>query len=119
VESLQRDDSNEYLDMGADKFFAAGYLAALETLQRERNEAVRQLNRPQHWNLVYNTDPVQRACSELPLGWEIQACMENGAGWVNLCNPRGDRIEFDCDADQFDWKIHAAIDAAIKQGSEG
>jgi hypothetical protein len=69
--------------------------------------------KPQHWNPVYNTDPVQRACSELPLGWEIQACMEQGAGWVNLFKPNGDRVEFDADADCFDWKIHVAIDAAI------
>jgi hypothetical protein len=93
---------------------------ALETLQRERDEAVAKLNaEPKHWNPVYNTDPVQRACGELPEGFEIEIGLERDAGWVGLCGPDGAMIEFDDDADHFDWKIHAAIDAAIKSVSEG
>jgi hypothetical protein len=69
--------------------------------------------KPRHWNPVYNTDPVRRACSELPEGYEIEIGLERDAGWVGLCGPDGGMIEFNDDADCFDWKIHAAIDAAI------
>lgn len=67
---------------------------------------------PQHWNPVYNTDPVQRACGELPEGWEIEILLENGAGCVYLIDPKGERTDFD-NADKFDWTIHDAIEAAL------
>lgn len=72
-----------------------------------------------HWNPVYNTNPVQRACAELPEGWEIQACMENGAGWVDVYDPTGEKLDFDSDADHFDWRIHEAIDFAIDAARAG
>ncbi|MFM0243842.1 hypothetical protein [Paraburkholderia sediminicola] len=67
---------------------------------------------PKHWNPVYNTDPVQRACGELPEGWEIEILLENGAGCVYLIDPRGKRTDID-NADKFDWTIHNAIEAAL------
>ncbi|AQG98557.1 hypothetical protein A9R05_06715 [Burkholderia sp. KK1] len=68
---------------------------------------------PRHWNPVYNTDPVNRACGELPEGWQIEIGLERGAGWVDLRSPEGKQVTFDDDADKFGWKIHKAIDAAI------
>ncbi|WP_157647996.1 hypothetical protein [Burkholderia ubonensis] len=74
---------------------------------------------PRHWNPAYNTDPIQRACAELPEGWEMQLCMENGAGWIDLYDPAGEKFEADIDADKFDWKIHEAIDIAIEADRAG
>jgi hypothetical protein len=65
-----------------------------------------------HWNPIYNTDPVQRACGELPEGWEIEITLEQGAGCVYLIDPTGERTDIDS-ADKFDWTIHEAIDAAL------
>ncbi|MFM0218238.1 hypothetical protein [Paraburkholderia caledonica] len=65
-----------------------------------------------HWNPVYNTDPVQRACGELPEGWEIEILLERGAGCVYLIDPNGERCDID-NADKFDWTIQEAIDAAL------
>ncbi|AOJ09641.1 hypothetical protein WS71_20225 [Burkholderia mayonis] len=72
---------------------------------------------PRHWNPVYNTDPIQRACAELPEGWEINVCMERDAGGIDIYDPAGQKLDFDSDADHFDWRIHEAIDAARSGGS--
>lgn len=97
-------------------------LVSLDALSVNRLGAavkeLRELSR-RHWNPVYNTDPVQRACGELPEGYEIEIGLELGAGWVDLCGPDGAKIEFDDDADCFDWKIHAAIDAAVAANQRG
>ncbi|WP_250512656.1 hypothetical protein [Caballeronia sp. INDeC2] len=72
-----------------------------------------------HWNPVYNTDPMQRACGDLPEGWQIEIGLERNAGWVDLRSPEGALVTFDDDADKFDWKIHKAIDRARQSGEEG
>lgn len=74
--------------------------------------------KPQHWNPTYNTDPVQRACGELPNGWEIEIRLEKEAGSVYLIRPDGECIDFD-NCDKFDWTIHEAIDAALANQKEG
>ncbi|NTZ82244.1 hypothetical protein FCJ61_04220 [Burkholderia metallica] len=74
---------------------------------------------PQHWNPVYNTDPVQRACAELPDGWGVNACMERDAGWVEVYGPNGEEPDFESDASQFDWRIHEAIDFVIEAARKG
>ncbi|MDN7671295.1 hypothetical protein QZM22_01855 [Burkholderia oklahomensis] len=75
-----------------------------------------------HWNPVYDTDPVQRACEELPEGYEIEIMLERDAGTVDVCGPDGGRLDVDFDGTTFDWRVHAAIDAAIDaariQGSQ-
>lgn len=73
--------------------------------------------KPRHWNPAYNTDPVQRACVELPEGYEIEIRLERDAGTVDVCGPDGGRLDIDLDEDTFDWKIHAAIDAALQSHS--
>ncbi|MDN7913726.1 hypothetical protein [Burkholderia cepacia] len=83
----------------------------------EVTDAARGVRR--HWNPVYNTDPVQRACAELPEGWGVNACMELGAGWVEVYGPDGEEPDFDSDADHFDWRIHEAIDFAIDAARAG
>jgi hypothetical protein len=87
----------------------AAHKASVTAPTAEQAEGVRV---PQHWKPLYNTDPVQRACGELPEGWEIEILLENGAGCVYLIDPKGERTDFD-NADKFDWTIHDAIEAAL------
>lgn len=55
----------------------------------------------------------QRACAELPNGWEIRVCLEKDAGTVELCDPDGGSSYMDVDADdRLTAEVHAAIDAA-------
>ncbi|MBP0714864.1 hypothetical protein ABXK61_16285 [Burkholderia sola] len=93
---------------------------ALATQQPEPRDEVTVPDRERrHWNPVYNTDPVQRACAELPDGYEIEILLERDAGTVDVCGPDGSRLDADFDEDTFDWKIHAAIDAAIDAARTG
>ncbi|KUZ78260.1 hypothetical protein [Burkholderia ubonensis] len=95
------------------------FAAEAYTIVRENVTKPAPAAEPRHWNPVYNTDPIQRACAELPEGWEMQVCMENGAGWIDLYDPAGEKFEPDIDADKFDWKIHEAIDIAIEADRAG
>lgn len=36
-----------------------------------------------------------KGCGELPQGWVINMCMENGAAWVEVINPSGYTIDID------------------------
>ena len=94
--------------------------AILATQQPEpRAEVTVDARERRHWNPVYNTDPLQRACTELPDGYEIEIMLERDAGTVDVCGPDGGRLDVDFDEDTFDWKIHAAIDAAIDAARAG
>ena len=88
-------------------------------LPEARAEVTDATHERRHWNPVYNTDPVQRACVELPDGYEIEIMLERDAGTVDVCGPDGGRLDVDLDEDTFDWKIHAAIDAAIGAARAG
>jgi hypothetical protein len=56
---------------------------------------------------------IQRACGELPEGFDIHIELENGAGGVCLYEPNSD-VSFDeFDADTFAGQINKAIDHAI------
>lgn len=96
--------------------------AALATLQAENislRAEVERLKGPQHWDPIYNTDPVPRACGELPEGIEVEILLERGAGCVYLVdNNCGERISFD-NEDKFDWTIHSAIDEALSRSKDG
>jgi len=84
----------------------------------EAQIAAAEKSRARHWNPIYNTDPVQRACGELPEGVEIEILLENGSGTVYLVdNNWGERTILD-NEDEFDWTIHKAIDAALTQPAE-
>lgn len=37
---------------------------------------------------------IQRAAAELPEGWLIEIGVEHHAGWVDLINPNGDKVEY-------------------------
>ena len=57
---------------------------------------------------------IQRACGDLPDGWEIHICLEKDAGWVDLISPDGERTAVDTDHDDISYTIGDAIDAAIQ-----
>jgi hypothetical protein len=58
----------------------------------------------------------QRACKELPIGWEIRVCLENGAGTVELIDPDGNGEPMDVDADhRLTAEVRAATDHALAQ----
>ncbi|WP_334034714.1 hypothetical protein [Burkholderia cepacia] len=99
----------------------ARFVDILATQQPEPRDEVADTARTarRHWNPVYNTDPVQRACTELPEGWSISACMEREAGWVDVYGPDGKEPNFEGDSDHFDWLIHQAIDFAIGAARAG
>ena len=37
---------------------------------------------------------IERAARDLPEGWEIRVCVEQGAGWVTLINPERDEVDY-------------------------
>ena len=57
---------------------------------------------------------IQRACGDLPDGWEIHICLEKDAGWVDLISPDGERTAVDTDHDDISYTIGDAIDTAIQ-----
>lgn len=59
---------------------------------------------------------INRACSELPEGWNIRIEMERNAGWVELLNPDGEEVEFPSDHEHLADSLLDAIEAALKQG---
>lgn len=59
-------------------------------------------------------EAVERACGELPEGWSIQLCMENGAGWIELYDDCGVHCDdFPTNNERLDYTLNDAIDAAI------
>lgn len=56
---------------------------------------------------------VQRACCDLPFGWEITINLEKNAGTVSLFNPDGDEEEFPSNREHLANELSDAIDAAI------
>ena len=57
----------------------------------------------------------QRACAELPEGWEIRIELERSAGTVILVNPDGEDVDYSSDHEYMASDINAAIDAAIER----
>lgn len=62
---------------------------------------------------------IERACKELPDGFEVEVMLERGAGTVTLYCPEGYGTDEGHDADTFDEQINHAIDAAMKAGAQG
>lgn len=57
----------------------------------------------------------QRACAELPEGWEIRIELERSAGTVILVNPDGEDVDYSSDHEYMASDINDAIDAAIER----
>ena len=50
-----------------------------------------------------------RVCGEIPEGFSMLLCMENGYGGIELFH-KGDRVEID----MADWKIHEQVNVALQ-----
>ena len=60
-------------------------------------------------------EAAERACGELPDGWQISICMENGAGWVELYDDCGVLCDnFPTNNERLDYTVNDAIDAAMQ-----
>jgi len=58
---------------------------------------------------------MQRACAELPFGYEMQVCLEEGAGWIDLHDPHGEKVDVTEDMDGgMTPRIIDAIECAIE-----
>lgn len=55
-----------------------------------------------------------KVCGELPEGWVINLCMENGAAWVEAIKPSGYTI----DIDRGDLSLVEQIDEALRLADE-
>jgi hypothetical protein len=56
---------------------------------------------------------VERACTELPVGWGMELLLERHDGSVHLYNSKGKFIDEEWVGDTFSDQISNAIDAAI------
>jgi hypothetical protein len=43
---------------------------------------------------------LQDAAANLPVGWELQVCVEKGAAWIHLYDPDGESVNFDSSPDR-------------------
>lgn len=65
-------------------------------------------------------EAVERACGELPAGWSIQLCMENGAGWIELYDSEGNQVDdFPTDNERLDYTLIDALDYAKEANNSG
>ncbi len=55
-----------------------------------------------------------KVCGELPEGWVINLCMENGAAWVEAIKPSGYTI----DIDRGDLSLVEQIDEALRLAND-
>jgi hypothetical protein len=94
-------------------------LATIVTRLEAELAAARAQLPPRHWNAAYNKDALQRACAELPEGWEIKIGLEKDAGWIDLYTPTGEQIDLVNDADSIYWAVHAAVDKARQAEAQG
>lgn len=56
---------------------------------------------------------LDRACLELPEGWELRIELESGAGSVSIIDPKGEATDITMDHDGLSYMIADAIDTAI------
>lgn len=64
-------------------------------------------------------EAMQRGCADLPDGYQIHACMEAGAGWVDVYGPDGEKVDYSEDSDSgMTGRINDAIDMVIKADKE-
>lgn len=88
------------------------FAAKFQSLGQYRAALLKEFKR--HWNPIYNTDPINRACGELPEGYIVRIELEVGAGTIDVFDRNGTNIDFCGDSDGFYAQIHEAIDEAIK-----
>tara|TARA_R100000655_G_scaffold110133_1_gene168095 strand:- start:12631 stop:13074 length:444 start_codon:yes stop_codon:yes gene_type:complete len=81
-------------------------------------EAAVRLDALRKYNAELQAESVQaianKVCGDLPDGWEINLCMENGSGWVEAIKPSGYTIEIDGG----DLSLVEQINEAMRQALE-
>lgn len=56
---------------------------------------------------------IQRACAELPEGWQVQLDLEQGSGTVSVYDPHLNVVQFEPeDCDGFSYRVTGAIEQA-------
>jgi hypothetical protein len=83
------------------KLLSAGYLAPVQQqLEQAQDESVQAV--------------ANKVCGELPEGWVINLCMENGAAWVEAIKPSGYTI----DIDRGDLSLAEQVGEALRLADE-
>jgi hypothetical protein len=59
----------------------------------------------------------QRAGDELPEEWEINILIVNGFGYVMLCEPEGNSVDFPDDCESLARSVNDAVDFAIHEAT--
>lgn len=63
---------------------------------------------------------IEAACKYLPEGYEVGLCMENGAAWIELHDPEGNKLEIADSADKnLDEQVIDAVTAAVDYSNQG
>jgi hypothetical protein len=59
-------------------------------------------------------DAANMAARHLPIGWQVNLSIERGAGWIDLWNEDGDKVEFPTSPDKdLAEQISDAVDHAL------
>lgn len=62
---------------------------------------------------------IQNAARDLPGAWSIQLCVEQGAGWVDLFDDDGCKIDFPDSCDGLATSVKDAVEHAISASKAG
>lgn len=62
---------------------------------------------------------IQNAARDLPDAWSIQICIEQGAGWIDLFDEEGNRVEFEDFCENIALSVKNAVQHAIDAALEG
>jgi hypothetical protein len=86
--------------------YASDYDALLAELDDLKRDAERRIP-------LY--EAAERACRDLPNGWNIKLCLERGAGWIELYDDCGEYCDgFPTNNERLDYTLNDAIDAALQ-----
>lgn len=65
-------------------------------------------------------EAINMAAGYLPDGWQVSVCAERGAGWIELHDMDGEKVEFDfCPDESLANQVDAAVSHAIKASALG
>jgi hypothetical protein len=58
-------------------------------------------------------EAMQRAAGELPVGYDMRICLENGAGWIEIDDAEGNELTLETDTEGMTNRINESIDIAV------
>jgi len=59
---------------------------------------------------LWNT--VNKVCGDLPKGFQINLCMENGSAWIQAYDDQGNEIDL---SDSTDKRLHEELNDALNE----